>query len=114
MRGHQPILTMRSQGAAPRIIFIDDSPCCFKSWQTWHINTPDMAHVEIEPADLIAGLDLRFAFGMTVVITSPDRERLEILDRAFQMVPAARVVAATINRGPDGFRVETMSDTGAA
>jgi hypothetical protein len=98
MRGHEHIKTMRRQGATPRLIYVDCDPCTLQCWRTWHQETPHNAQVEIEPGDFIAGLDLRYAVGVKVLVNGSDNERVKAVGRAFERVGAARVVTATTVR----------------
>ena len=110
MRGHEHIKTMRLQGAVPGLIFVDTDPCQWQTWRTWHTETPHNAHVEIEPADFIAGLDMRFARGMKILVNGSDDARVKAVGRAFERVGAARVVTATIRKTGNVFDVTHFTD----
>ena len=111
MRGHQPIATMRRQGAAPRIVFVDSVPCQWQCWKTWPLSTPHSAQVEIEPDDFVAGLDLRYAVDLTVVVNGDNLARVTAIGRAFEAAGAARVVASTIARNGNVYAVTHTTDT---
>lgn len=113
MRGHDHIKTMRLQGAVPRIIFVDTVQCEFKCWRDWHINTPHMAQVEVEPTDLVSGLDLRFAVGLSVVVNGDDLDRVEAVGRAFGRVGAGRVITSTVARAGRAYDVVRLTDSAA-
>ena len=111
MRGHHHIATMRRQGAAPRLIFVDTDPCRWNSWRHWHERTPHSPQVEIEPGDFVAGLDLRYAYGLAVIVNGSDLTRVQAVGRAFERSGAARVVTATTRRAGAVCEVIDYTDT---
>lgn len=111
MRGHEPIKTMRQQGATPRIVFVDSTPCQWECWKSWHLYTPHSAQVEIEPGDFVASLDLCYAVGLTVVVNGDNLARVTGIGRAFEAAGAARVVASTIARNGNVYAVTHTTDS---
>jgi len=111
MRGHQPIATMRRQGATPRIVFVDTTPCQWESWRKWHLDTPHSAQVEIEPDDFVASLDLRYAVGLTVVVSGDSLGRVASIGKAFEAAGAGRVVTSTISKTGNVYAVIHTTDT---
>lgn len=110
MRGHEHIKTMRLQGAVPGLVFVDTDPCQWASWRTWHIETPHNAQVEIELGDFIAGLDLRYARGLKVLVNGSDNDRVKAVGRAFERSGAARVVTATVRKAGAVFDITHFTD----
>lgn len=74
MKGHQPIIEMRLNRKAPRIVFLNDYPCK----TDWFENPGDAATV-CTHGDRIETLDLRFLVGLVVSISSPDENRAKAL-----------------------------------
>lgn len=69
------------------------------------------AQVEIEPADPIGRLDLRFLVGLPLVfIDGTDAARVEALYRGCVEAGARRVIASTMSSQPWGMKTETVSD----
>ena len=65
MKGHEPIIAMRRNGIAPKIVFVNDFPdVCAKDW---HLHG-DHATVSVD-GDAVGVLDLRFLIGLMVSIT---------------------------------------------
>lgn len=97
MRGHEPLLALRRRGAAPSSVWIsdgDDAAGFWRDWPTWSRS----AHVEIQPSDSIALLDLRFVVGLLVFASSHDRGRAEALHRACVEAGAKRVMTDHFER----------------
>ena len=92
MRGHQQIIKMRLDRVAPKAIFVhygEDKTRGWSSWPRYSIEFPD---VEILPIENINQLDLRFAVGLPVHITSREPyQKVKALHNAFLAAKALRV-----------------------
>jgi hypothetical protein len=111
MRGHEPIEKMRRQGATPLVVFVDTYPGAWGLWQCWSTTSPRYAQVEIEESDLVAGLDLRYAVGLTVMVSGYDRIRTEAVGRAFEVAKAHRVIVTVFEATRHGPEVVHTTDT---
>ena len=80
MKGHERIVEARRAGRAPALVFVDVSRDLF--------NGPDSAWptVQIDPADPLRRLDLRFLVGLRVVVQGDDVARV---GDVFEAVKAA-------------------------
>lgn len=93
MRGHLPLIAMRRRGLRPAMVDFSlglDSMGCWKDWQSW----TSTAHVEVQPDDRIALLDLRFVVGLWVFVSGIDRARVESLHEACKAAGARSVMSA--------------------
>ena len=92
MKGHQEIIKMRLDRIAPKAIFVYYGEDKSKSWASWHKHSIEFADVEILPIENINQLDLRFAVGLPVHIsTSEPYRKVKALHRAFLEAKALRV-----------------------
>lgn len=92
MRGHQEIIKMRLDRVAPKAIFVYYGEDKSKSWSSWSKHSIEFADVEILPIENINQLDLRFAVGLPVHIsTSEPYRKVKALHRAFLEAKALRV-----------------------
>ena len=92
MKGHQEIIKMRLDRVAPKAIFVHYGEDKTKSWASWHRHTIDFPDVEILPIENINALDLRFAVGLPVHITSREPyHKVKALHKAFLASKAIRV-----------------------
>lgn len=77
MRGHEPLIAMRSAGKRPSIVFINDYPC-----QTdWHEMPGDHATICVD-GDTPEAIDFRCIFDLRVSITGASEDRAKRLMQA--------------------------------
>lgn len=92
MKGHQEIIKMRLDRVAPKAIFVYYGEDKSKSWANWHKHSIEFADVEILPIENINQLDLRFAVGLPVHIsTSEPYRKVKALHLAFLEAKVLRV-----------------------
>lgn len=92
MKGHQEIIKMRLDRVAPKAIFVYYGEDKSKAWASWSKHSIEFADVEILPIENINQLDLRFAVGLPVHIsTSEPYKKVKVLHRAFLEAKALRV-----------------------
>jgi hypothetical protein len=92
MRGHQEIIKMRLDRVAPKAIFVYYGEDKSKSWANWPKYTIEFPDVEILPIENINQLDLRFAVGLPVHISSSQPyKKVKALHNAFLAAKASRV-----------------------
>jgi hypothetical protein len=93
MRGHQALSAMRSRGYAPRIVWFDVEPQRLPMSSDWEVNSPTHAHLQMDPADRPATLDLRCLVGLTVAVSGPDIALVKRVAMACKQAKAERVIA---------------------
>jgi hypothetical protein len=93
MRGHQALIDMRSRGYTPRIVWFDLEPARMPMAGDWQVNSPSHAHLQLEPADRPATLDLRCLVGLTVAVSGPDESLVKRVAAACKQAKAERVIA---------------------
>ena len=92
MRGHQEIIKMRMERISPKAVFVYYGEDKSKSWSNWSKYQLDFADVEILPIENINQLDLRFAVGLPVHITTREPyQKAKALHNAFLASKALRV-----------------------
>ena len=91
MRGHLPLINMRINGQTPPAVYIEDH----KSYNAndWHIYG-EIPCVNIE-SDPLSAIDLRFAIGLIVNISSFSEERAKTLFRLAKEAKA-RVITSCV------------------
>lgn len=107
MNGHEPLLTLRRGGGAPRAVWVADgeAPRC----ADWHRepNSFDGKHdavVRIDVTDIPEVLDLRWAIGMEVHLSAERGDsRARRLHQALVDAKARRVVTSI--HGADGIEL---------
>ena len=107
MRGHQALLTLRSQKKRPQGVWISHrrSPDCM----VWHLAADTLPYPEIEilPTDNPENLDLRFVVGLTVHVSGCNDYKLaKRLHNALKQAAAKRVITVV------GDHVIIDSETG--
>lgn len=101
MKGHEPIIAMRRNGIAPKIVFVNDFPdVCAKDW---HLHG-DHATVSVD-GDAVGVLDLRFLIGLMVSITGSTETRAKAL--AEKAKDAGATTVASMHCVKDGKRWTT-------
>lgn len=95
MRGHHALIAMRRQRAVPRTVFVDVDSDPFAQWRSWQTETPDKAHLLVEPSDAPRRLDLRCVVGLIVIVTGFNDARVEEVFEACRSAGAARVIGAS-------------------
>lgn len=110
MRGHEPLLAMRRKGLKPAGVWFaleaDEGHRSWPQslgieWRRWP-NSTGHATVQIDPADSIGLLDLRFVVGLTAWVQGEDRARVERLHQACQDFGAARVLSCVMGTNHRG------------
>ena len=107
MNGHEPIIAMRKAGRRPPIVFVND----FKdpSAREWH--NPGEKYGETWPSDYptvcthgdtLSSIDMRFATGMRVCISSTSEKRAKALFAKAKAVGATCVAASHAITEPSG------------
>ena len=91
MRGHEPLIALRRQGLKPSLVDIDLEPCPWRNWSTWPEWTT-VPQIEVQPADSIRLLDLRFLVGLTVQVSGYEAARVWSMFDACRQAGAARVL----------------------
>jgi hypothetical protein len=92
MKGHQEVIKMRLERIAPKAIFVHYGEDKSKSWANWSRYSIEFADVEILPIENINQLDLRFAVGLPVHIsTDQPYKKVKALHNAFLASKAANV-----------------------
>lgn len=103
MRGHEPLITLRRRGYTPAVVWIDatgeDGLCL---WRDWHRYAPPRPHIDVDPTETIARLDLRFLHGVSAVFLeipadNPGRQ-LAMLDAI--RAEGVRRVLVSLTDGP--------------
>lgn len=95
MRGHQALITMRMEGYAPEMVWFDvDSPH-LPMPDDWHHVSPNHAHLQLQPSDNLATLDLRCVVGLTVFVDGHETRRVVAIRDACIKAGAKRVIAYT-------------------
>lgn len=114
MRGHEPIIAMRRRGKRPAFVFLDTTrttaPMC--EWRDWPNVSPAIPSVWVEPDDAPHRLDLRFVFGLSVVVTGIDADRVKALADAAYSAGALRVIASVTTDGPNPRAVSVTDSFG--
>lgn len=113
MLGHEGIITMRSRGKQPALVYLDTirDHAPMKAWEDWPDVSPLVPTVWIQPADVPRRLDLRFVIDLTVVITATDAERLRQIEQRCIECGAFRVVASLVAQLAHQVRGETKFHT---
>ena len=109
MRGHEPILAMRREGAAPASIWLHDMAGYTPDTagrMAWPLHSA-RADVEVLHTDSPRRLDLRFCVGLVVHVNSDSSTRLQGLIDTAVACGAQRVIGSRINLG----RVVSVTDT---
>jgi hypothetical protein len=93
MRGHLPLLEMRRAGLRASLIFLDVGVDRLKCWKDWHVDYQDYPHVNLDNKDDPATSDLRFVYGMNVLVTQLPGASAE---RVLAFAEVARAFGASI------------------
>ena len=109
MKGHQPLLEMRTKGRHPPVVFIDTEPDRLKCWRDWHAVEGGKPTISVNPDESIERLDLRCIHGVTVSVQGSDEERVNAVGAACIRAGAKRVVGFVCASGQ-----VAISDTGSA
>lgn len=116
MRGHMPLIAMRRKGAMPDMVWVEtDRDDAVRQWHHWPVDTPHIAHIEIDRDDPVHRMDLRCLVGMRCTVVGQDSGRVQQVVRACIDAGAARVIAAhttvSINRGEPTATTHWLIDT---
>jgi len=93
MRGHQALLTLRSEKKRPQGVWISHRPSLH--CMTWHLYADTLPYPEIEilPTENPETLDLRFVVGLTVHVSGcNDYKIAKKLHDALKKAAARRVI----------------------
>lgn len=115
MRGHLALIAMRQRGAKPDLVWLETNPerdpCC----DDWLEITPKHAHLQFDPEESPARVDLRCVVGLTVSISGSNLKRVRATRDACIAAGAKRVIASTTRQiGNDefpAFQVMELTDT---
>lgn len=88
MRGHEPIVKMRMCGLRPTTVWVTDNGADLD----WH-KFGSSPEVEIQKAERLDMLDLRWAAGLQVNISTMGKERAKQTFNAFLAVSPKRVIS---------------------
>lgn len=98
MRGHQQLLEMRRRGMATSLVWLQIGRDSLRTWAGWP-QWSGHAHVEVDPADNLATLDLRCLVGLTAMVCGfDDVDRVRQLHAACVAAGAKRVISSTYRR----------------
>lgn len=98
MKGHQGLIRMRLEGIKPRGLWVCYGYDRSKGWEAWDKagDTWTYPEIEILPIENINQLDLRFAVGLTVHISSNEpMQKLKKIHHAFVSAHAKSVFLAS-------------------
>jgi hypothetical protein len=111
MRGHEALIEMRLKGRAKAVCIGTDKESAYLS-ANWPSLGLQHAFVNIEPADRLVDLDLRFLVGLAVHIDGCDEKRVVSVFEAAKAAGAVRVFASVFNRTATGeFQTVRMLDS---
>lgn len=110
MRGHEFVLQMRRAGVIPAACWLDDTGCRTCLPERWPEGTAH-AQVEIEPTENPRRLDLRFAAGMTLWVSSRSSERLHQIAEQAELCGVDRVLGAIYEGEGVQMKLTAMTDT---
>ena len=107
MIGHEPLIKMRMAGVAPQYISIEDHPS---------LNAHERHEWDDSPTICIAKddlhtLDLRFAIGLTVFLTSLDERRAKAVHQKLIDAKARVITSSVLLPGEPHFRQTGWSQT---
>ena len=97
MRGHPELIRMRMAGLKPRGLWVCYGIDHSRSWEAWSKAGDNWPYpeIEIQPIENINQLDLRFAVGLTVHISSSESlPKLKKIHSAFVDAKAKSVFLA--------------------
>lgn len=101
MNGHQTIIDMRRNGLKPKYVWLQDEQ-----------HAPTDFAVTLCPTDIPEALDFRFLVGITVIVESSNKKRLQCLVNALKQAKAARTIASLYQRTSQyHFDVVDVSDS---
>ena len=92
MRGHDHLVAMRRRGMRPIAACFDLDHDPLREWREWP-ETSRFARIEVQPADRIGLLDLRFIVGMWAFVQGTDAARVRQLHDALKAAGAAVVMS---------------------
>lgn len=107
MLGHEPLINLRMSGKAPKFISIEDHPSLnAHEWHKW-----DDSPVICIAKDDLHTLDLRFAIGLTVFLTSLDERRAKVVHQKLIDAKARVITSSVLLPGQPYFRQTGWSET---
>jgi len=119
MRGQQPLVEMRRQGARPEMVFIDtDAPeQALPWWAQWQECQPGLCEIDVTKSDPLNRLDFRALVGLNVYVHGMDPKRVRVVAASVIEAKAKRVIAACMKRieygGEIAFQTLWVEDTAA-
>lgn len=101
MRGHEQLIALRRAGKAPGLVFVHIGRDPMRTWCDW-ASWSAHAHLEVDPTESIATLDLRCLVGLTVMVSGLDEHRVLALHEACVAASAKRAIGAAYRPAPGG------------
>ena len=106
MKGHLPLIQMRLNGYSPAAVYIEDHPSLTAT--DWHVYG-ELPCINIENNNL-SDIDLRFAVGLIVNISSLSTERAKTLFVLAKQAKARVITSCVIKPGPRHLKQDGWSD----
>jgi hypothetical protein len=106
MKGHLPLIQMRMNGQTPSAVYIEDHKS--HNHNDWHIYG-EVPCVNIQD-DPLSAIDLRFAIGLTVNISSFSEERAKALFRLAKEAKARVITSCVLLPNEPYFRQTGWSE----
>jgi hypothetical protein len=106
MKGHLPLIQMRLAGYSPPAIYIEDHKSL--TADDWHIyGELPCINIDNEP---LSNIDLRFAVGLIVNISSFSTERAKTLFSIAKQAKARVITSCVLKPGPRHSKQDGWSD----
>lgn len=106
MKGHLPLIQMRMNGQTPAAVYIEDHKSL--NHNDWHIYG-EFPCVNIQD-DPLSAIDLRFAIGLTVNISSFSEQRAKALFRLAKEAKARVITSCVLLPNEPYFRQTGWSE----
>lgn len=107
MRGQDALIAMRLRGRAPKAVAVEtELTGAHNLAKNWPSLGTGFAHIAIDPAESLVGMDFRCMVGLRVHIDGGDEKRVEAVFNAIKAAGAGRVLASVFK--PRGQEFETV------